>query len=203
MPKVVVISDTHGRHRRVEVPDGDVLIHAGDFTASGSMRDVEEFDDWLSELPHSEKLVVAGNCDAVCERDPDGVCERLSEARYLQDDRVEIEGVTFWGSPWQPVFLNMSFNLPRGDALAEKWADMPEDVDVLITHGPPFGILDRTSRGEEVGDRELLARVTEVRPRFHVFGHVHESSGRETRQGTEFINAACNAPGDTPFQFEI
>ncbi|MFB6350860.1 MAG: metallophosphatase domain-containing protein [Bradymonadaceae bacterium] len=199
---IVVISDTHGRHRDVEVPDGDILVHAGDFTGAGRLSDVDEIDDWLGGLPHPTKLVVAGNCDRCCERDPDEVRERLTNAQYLQDDAVEIEGIQFWGSPWQPKFLNMSFNLSRGDVLAEKWELIPEETDVLITHGPPRGILDRTSRGEEVGDRELLARVTEIRPTYHFFGHVHESSGVEERGETTFVNAACDRAGKEPVVVE-
>lgn len=199
---IVVISDTHGRHREVEVPDGDILIHAGDFTGSGTLSGVDNVNDWLGTLPHDHKLVVAGNCDPCCEENPDEVRERLTNAQYLQDDAVEIDGIRFWGSPWQPKFLNMSFNLPRGEALAEKWEMIPDDTDVLITHGPPRGILDRTSRGEEVGDRALLTRVTELRPAYHVFGHVHESSGTEIRGETTFVNAACDAKGKTPFVVE-
>lgn len=202
MTTIVVLSDTHGRHRSVEVPEGDVLIHAGDFTSRGSLKDVEEFDDWLGGFDHGTKLVVAGNCDHVCEQSPQKVRERLTNARYLQDEAVEVDGIKYWGSPWQPVFLNMSFNLRRGEPLAEKWKLIPDDIDVLITHGPPYGILDRTSRGEDVGDRELLARVTDIRPAYHVFGHVHESSGTEKRGSTMFVNAACNARGKTPFVFE-
>jgi len=203
MTKIVAVSDTHGRHRRVEIPDGDVLVHAGDFTGSGSLRDVEEFDDWLSQFPHPTKILVAGNCDGICEMSPDQVREALTEARYLEDEALEVDGLNFWGSPWQPVFLDMSFNLPRGEELAEKWALVPDDTDVLVTHGPPAGILDRTSRGEEVGDEELLARVTEVRPKLHVFGHIHESMGVEERRGTTFCNAACNKSSNNPFVFEI
>jgi len=203
MPKIVAVSDTHGKHRRVDVPDGDVLVHAGDFTGSGALRDIEEIDEWLSEFPHPTKILVAGNCDSVCEMSPDRVRDSLTEARYLEDEALEVDGLEFWGSPWQPIFLNMAFNLPRGEELAEKWELIPEETDVLVTHGPPAGILDRTSRGEEVGDEELLARVTDIRPDLHIFGHVHESTGVEERLGTTFVNAACNAPNDSPFVFDI
>ena len=203
MPRIVVISDTHGRHRDVDVPAGDILVHAGDFTAGGRLSDVEEFDDWLAGLDHAEKIVVAGNCDRCLEDDPDEARERLTRAHYLQDEALEIDGLTFWGSPWQPEFLNMSFNLPRGEALAEKWALVPDDTDVLVTHTPPYGILDRTSRGQQVGDRELLARVTEIRPDYHFFGHVHESSGTADREGTRFVNAACDRAGKTPFVVDV
>ncbi|QDG49190.1 metallophosphoesterase [Persicimonas caeni] len=203
MTTLVAISDTHGRHRSVDVPDGDILVHAGDFSSFGSEDDLEDFNSWLGSLPHAEKIVVAGNCDHICETSPAEVRALLTEAHYLQDSAVEIAGLKFWGSPWQPIFHHMAFNLPRGEALAEKWAMIPADTDVLVTHGPPHGILDRTSRGQQVGDRALLARVTEVKPTCHIFGHVHESSGMVEQQGTCFINAACNAAGDRPFVYEL
>jgi Icc-related predicted phosphoesterase len=196
--KLVIVSDTHGRHRRVDVPEGDLLIHAGDFTAGGRMSDVDEIDDWLGGFDHERKIVVAGNCDGCCEGAADAVRARFTNATYLIDEAVEYRGLTIWGSPWQPEFMNLAFNLPRGEALAERWAQMPEDLDILVTHGPPEGILDRTSRGERVGDAALRRRVDEVGPRLHAFGHVHESSGREDRDGTIYINAACNSASDVP-----
>jgi Icc-related predicted phosphoesterase len=199
---LVAISDTHGRHRRVDVPDGDVLIYAGDFGLR-TEHDLDEFNRWLGELPHAHKVVVAGNCDPFCEQSPDEVRRLLTEGHYLQDSAVELAGLKFWGSPWQPTFHNMAFNLPRGEPLAARWAQIPDDTDILVTHGPPHGILDRTSRGQQVGDRELLDRVTQVRPVCHIFGHVHESSGVLDRQGTRFINAACNAVGDVPVVYEV
>jgi Icc-related predicted phosphoesterase len=196
--KVVIVSDTHGRHRRVEVPDGDLLIHAGDFTAGGRWSDVDEIDDWLGGFSHDQKIVVAGNCDGCCEGAADEVRSRLTHATYLMDEAVEFRGLTIWGSPWQPEFMNLAFNLPRGEALAERWAQMPDSVDILVTHGPPAGILDRTSRGERVGDEALRRRADEVSPKLHAFGHVHESSGREDSGDTTFINAACNSASDVP-----
>jgi Icc-related predicted phosphoesterase len=201
--RIVAISDTHGRHRELEVPAGDLLVHAGDFTSRGGLGDVEEFDDWIGQFDHPHKLVVAGNCDGCFEQAPSEARSRLTQARYLQDERIEIDGLTFWGSPWQPVFLNMAFNVPRGDALAEKWASMPDDTDVLITHGPPAGVLDETSRGETVGDEALWERVRQVQPDLHVFGHVHESTGRRTVGKTTFINAACNEASDEAFVVEV
>lgn len=201
--KLVVMSDTHGRHRDVSVPEGDVLIHAGDFTSRGGLSDVEEFDDWLAQYDHPTKLLVAGNCDGCFEQSPMKARERVTAAKYLQDDSVEVDGLKIWGSPWQPVFLNMAFNVPRGEALAEKWEAMPDDTDVLVTHGPPAGVLDETSRGESVGDEALWQRVRQVEPALHIFGHVHESRGQRDVGHTRFINAACNAPGEEPFVVEI
>jgi Icc-related predicted phosphoesterase len=201
--KLVALSDTHGRHRQVDVPDGDILLYGGDFGHGHSIDGVERLDAWLCELPHPHKFVIAGNCDGIWENHREDAERALQSATYLQDTLVEVEGLRIWGSPWQPVFLNMAFNVSRGESLAAKWAQMPEALDVLLTHGPPRGVLDKTSRGETVGDQALWERVAEVGPRLHVFGHVHESSGCVRRNGTIFANVACDAPGKSPQVFEL
>jgi len=187
--RIVCISDTHARHRQLVVPDGDVLVHGGDLTRRGSREDVRDFDDWLGTLPHPHKVVIAGNHDFCFERH-DWARAWITNATYLQDELIEIAGLRFYGSPWQPRFFDWAFNLDRGLPLRRVWAKIPTDVDVLITHGPPMGILDRTARGEHVGCEELLAAVARVRPRLHVFGHIHESAGRIDRDGTIFVNAS-------------
>jgi Icc-related predicted phosphoesterase len=201
--RIVALSDTHGRHERVDVPDGDVLLYGGDFGHLHSLDGVRRLNDWLNGLAHPHKFVVAGNCDAIWESRREEAEEVLSAAEYLQDTLVVVDGVRIWGSPWQPVFLDMAFNVERGEPLARKWEAMPDDIDVLVTHGPPRGILDRTSRGQTVGDRALMERVEQVRPQLHVFGHVHESSGVLSRNGTTFANVACDAAGKTPCCFDI
>jgi hypothetical protein len=109
---------------------------------------------------------------------------------YLQDEAVEIEGLRIWGSPWQPEFLDWAFNLPRGAALREKWDRIPSGTDVLITHGPPQGVLDRVDEGRREGCADLLNAVARVRPRLHLFGHIHEGYGCLERDGTTFVNAS-------------
>jgi predicted phosphodiesterase len=188
--RIVCISDTHAQHRNLVVPDGDVLVHAGDFTRSGSEKDVRDFDAWLGALPHRHKVIIAGNHDFCFEYDP-AARGWISNAHYLQDEGLTLDGVRFWGSPWQPRFFDWAFNLDRGAPLRRVWALIPSDTDVLITHGPPFGILDTTSRGEPVGCEELLGAVRRVRPRLHVFGHIHEDHGEQTLGPTHFVNASC------------
>jgi hypothetical protein len=130
------------------------------------------------------------NHDFCFERQNEAARRVLAHAAYLQDDGLTIEGVSFWGSPWQPWFHDWAFNLPRGSALAEKWSLIPAQTDVLITHGPPMGHGDRTFRGEAVGCRDLMERVLEVRPQLHVFGHIHEGYGTTTQVGITFANAS-------------
>lgn len=199
--KCVVISDTHGMHHSILVPPGDVLIHAGDLLARGKMDEVTEFNEWLAFQPHPHKLVIAGNHDWAFERQKDEAVKRLTNAVYLEDEACTIDGVKFYGSPWQPEFFNWAFNLERGKALAEKWAMIDADTDVLITHGPPHGILDQVQEGEHVGCEALLERVTAVAPAYHVFGHIHEGYGELKQAGTTFINASINTHKYRPENF--
>jgi Icc-related predicted phosphoesterase len=188
--RIVVISDTHSRHRHIVVPDGDVLVHAGDLTARGTLEELQAFDQWLGTLPHAHKLVIAGNHDWVCAEAPSAMPLLLNNATYLCDTQVTIAGIRFYGSPWQPRFMNWAFNLDP-PALRQVWANVPEGVDVLITHTPPLGMRDRTFRGEHVGCGELAAALPRIRPRLHCFGHIHEAYGQHTEGGTIFVNGSC------------
>jgi predicted phosphohydrolase len=188
--RIVCLSDTHDRHDQIAVPDGDVLLHAGDFTKRGRAEEVERFAAFLRALPHRHKVIVPGNHDFLCEREPARARELLADVHYLCDEGVTLDGLRVWGSPWQPWFHDWAFNLPRGDALAAKWALAPEDVDVLVTHTPPHGVLDRCWDGREVGCEALLAALPRIRPRLHVFGHIHEAAGVALRGPTLHVNAA-------------
>ena len=205
--RVVAISDTHCQHDALEIPAADVLVHAGDFTNLGRDEELAAFDAFLASLPHRHKIVIAGNHDFCFEREPERARAGLTGCHYLEDGGVEIEGVRFYGSPWQPRFLNWAFNLDRGAPLRAKWDLIPEGIDVLITHGPPLGHGDATFSGEPVGCADLLAAIERVRPRFHVFGHIHEGYGVTRNEHTTFINAStCDArygPVNAPVCFEV
>ncbi len=188
--RIVVVSDTHNMHDRIEIPDGDVLVHGGDCLGHGTLEELDAFDRFLGKLPHPHKILIAGNHDWCFERDPRAARRLVKNAIYLEDDGVELDGTKFYGSPWQPWFFDWAFNLERGEPLRKVWAKIPEDTDVLITHGPPHGILDRTIRGEHVGCEELLKRVDAVKPKLHLFGHIHEGYGQEHRGDTLFVNAS-------------
>ncbi len=195
---LVVISDTHGLHDILEIPPGDVLVHAGDLTARGDLEGVRAFDHFLAGLEHRHKVVIAGNHDFCFEYQPADARALLRHAVYLQDEAVEIEGVRFWGSPWQPWFLDWAFNLERGEEIRAKWELIPGDTDVLITHGPPAGHCDMTARGEPAGCSDLLARIRQVKPRFHLFGHIHEGYGTSTDGVTTYVNASICDLGYRP-----
>lgn len=208
--RFVVISDTHGRHKKVDVPDGDVFVFAGDMCKRGNRRELEAFrKEFLSILPHEHKVVVAGNHDYPFERE-DGD-ELLPDCTYLEDEAVTIDGVKIYGSPWQPEFCNWAFNLPRGEALRKKWDMIPDDTDVLVTHGPPKDIMDGVPRRslsgnsyiKHVGCEKLRDQVGEIQPKLHVFGHIHEHGGVEEDNGIQFANVSFLGEGDAPYVFEV
>lgn len=187
--RLVLISDTHGFHDS-PIPPGDVLIHAGDGCKRGSLDEAQAWADFLHRQPHDYKIVIAGNHDRCFEAEFERAAGLFEGLDFLHDSGCERLGLRFWGSPWQPWFLSWAFNLPRGPALAAKWALIPDAIDVLVTHGPPMGILDHTFTGEAVGCEELRLAVARVRPRIHVFGHIHEAYGTAELDGTLFINAS-------------
>ncbi len=190
--RIVIISDTHTQHRGISVPDGDILIHAGDITRRGALADVRDFNAWLGTLPHQHKVVIAGNHDFCFESDL-AAAAALTNCIYLQDQAITIAGLVIYGSPWQPWFHDWAFNLPRGRELQEKWDLIPPNTDILVTHGPPLGIGDRVWSGEQVGCADLLAAVERIRPRLHIFGHIHEGYGTFGHAATTFVNASsCN-----------
>ena len=199
MPRIVAISDTHSRHQQFgDLPAGDILIHAGDATVQGKFDEVVEFNRWLGTLPYKHKIFVAGNHDFLFEKAPDLARILMSNVHYLQDSFVVIEGLKIYGSPWQPRFFDWAFNVDRGEKIRRKWEQIPDDTDVLITHGPPHGILDMVSdmwsgKAEAVGCEELLPIVQRIKPRAHIFGHIHAGYGQLTQGGIQYVNASnCN-----------
>ena len=195
---IVAMSDTHGRHSNLKVPDGDVLIHAGDFCRYGSREDVNQFAEWFNEFPHRWKIVIAGNHDIALQKYL-GYSQifGLFDITYLLDTWTLLQGgPKIWGSPFTPPFQSWAFMLEE-DALARKFAMIPDDADVLVTHGPPAGVMDFTDlEGEYAGSHALLARVEQLtddfsgRPLVHIFGHIHERWGQEEGGGYRAYNVA-------------
>lgn len=191
--RMIVISDTHGLHDRIEgLPDGDVLVHAGDFMNSGyDPTDISSFNRWLAEQSFESRIVIGGNHDRFFQNSPKDARSLLTNAIYLENSGVTINGVSFWGSPYTPEFLNWAFMYPRGAAARKYWDQIPEGLHVLITHGPPFGILDQVMPGgEHLGCAELLKGVEKKKPKVHFFGHIHGGAGTFDNGATRFINAA-------------
>lgn len=176
---LTILSDTHGMHRALKpLKGGDVLVHCGDSLSHGLFHELEDFLDWFRQQKYAFKVFVAGNHDRVFEASS-SVAKGACEARgvwYLQDEAITLEGVKFYGSPWTPQFFNWSFMLERHE-LAAVWAKVPEDTDVLITHGPPYGHGDLAPGNRHVGCFALLERVFQVNPKIHCFGHIHSGHG--------------------------
>ncbi|MHA1978913.1 MAG: metallophosphatase domain-containing protein [Candidatus Hodarchaeales archaeon] len=202
--RITFISDTHGLHEQMKLPGGDVLVHAGDSMNWGTSHEFIDFLTWMSEQNgyYTKIIFIAGNHDRFLEDEPElcsDILEKYVSVTYLQDAYLTHEGIKFYGSPWQPEFYNWAFNLPRGGKeLEEKWAAIPADTDLLITHGPPQGHLDTSGSPYNEGDlgcEWLRVRTGELRPKIHVFGHIHGSYGYKFYSGTHFINAAVVSEG--------
>lgn len=189
---IVCISDTHGKHPDLELPEGDILLHAGDVSNRGAPHEIRAFVKWFASQPHKHKVFIAGNHDFFFERA--SAMERIemldADVTYLNDAHTTIEGIKIWGSPVQPRFFNWAFNRDRGADIARHWARIPNDTDILLVHGPPYGILDRTSKNQQVGCADLYKAIERVQPRLCVFGHIHESHGQMRLGNTLCVNAA-------------
>jgi Icc-related predicted phosphoesterase len=232
--RIVCISDTHGLHKIMDetnpIPQGDILIHAGDCTNVGKPHEVEDFVHWFMNLKGFDtKIFIAGNHDFAFEKhryphhkgDYDWYYHLMNEENLSQSDVVYLEDseftieypefsrpLKFWGSPWQPEFYNWAFNLPRhGEELEKYWSMIPNDTDILITHGPPHGIRDFVPNNFEVGCELLRVRVEQVNPLLHVFGHIHNAYGEVYKGDTLYVNASiCNeryVPSNRPIVIDL
>lgn len=188
---IVCVSDTHGQHHSIDVPLGDILIHAGDITRVGALHEIEDFLLWFSELPHQYKIFIAGNHDKGFEKNKQQILAKIpSNIIYLEDSGIEIENLYFWGSPYTPKFLSWSFGKNRGEEILAYWQKIPAHTNILITHGPPKNILDTTYRGHNVGCADLMNTIHTLKSlKLHVFGHIHEAYGVYTN-GCTFVNAS-------------
>ena len=233
---IVCISDTHSSGE-LNLPNGEILIHAGDLTRKGSRSELEQVLSWFKSLTNFRlKLIIAGNHDVALDQtyyetqwrrfhskkeDSEQIINMFKDPKlqekygiiYLQDQtfvdpktQLKFYGMfvslneisklrVFCFSPWQPEFCAWAFNVKRdSEQIRSIWNQIPLDTDILITHGPPYGILDSTTRNEHVGCKVLYERLQLVKPKLHVFGHIHEAYGKQQGDGqqlsTIFVNAA-------------
>ena len=201
--KITFISDTHNKHKQIteNLPGGDLLIHAGDISSRGYKHEIQQFCKWFDSLDnYTVKTFIAGNHDFGFEKEPEmakEIIESYKWINYLQDSflgyGIDTENyVKIYGSPWQPEFFNWAFNLPKGGSeLERKWNSIPDDTDILITHGPAFGYLDKIiGQYENLGCELLANRIKTIKPKIHVCGHIHSGYGYVFDGDTHFINAS-------------
>lgn len=210
--KIGIISDTHGMHDQVRVPPCDVLIHAGDCTNDAGQKSLRDFLTWFERQPAEHKILIAGNHDWAFEKWPElstlMVKEMAPSVTYLQDSGHVIDDVVFWGSPMSPRFFDWAFNRDRGPDIKRHWDLIPDNVDVLVTHGPVKGFLDFNSNDKfHCGCEDLLNRVLEVNPKLHCCGHIHEGYGQDILNETVLVNASVVTrryiPSNAPIIYDL
>lgn len=195
--RFVVISDTHSLHDGLTLPEGDVLVHAGDATERGTLEEVSSFGNWFARQNYDYRIIIAGNHDFLFESDEKAARLALDETGskiiYLCDEYFCLNSkgkrIKIWGAPWQPWFHSWAFNA-RNHKLKEVWQLIPEDVDILMTHGPAHGVLDTIYSGEHVGCSHLRERILHCSPKVHICGHIHESYGTSMLGDTLMLNAS-------------
>lgn len=207
--KITFISDTHTKHDQItqDLPGGELLIHAGDFMNTGyHLNEAVEFLEWFNGLDqYTHKVFIAGNHDRLFENKPEEVKDLLEQYKninYLQDEELKLyydgpngdhpeDNVLIYGSPWQPEFYDWAFNLPRrGEKLVEIWNKIPKPSDIVVTHGPRYGVLDYAPYGGNVGCEELDFTLKQNPPKIHVCGHIHGGYGYKFDGQTHHINAS-------------
>lgn len=214
--RISCIADCHG-HFPSDLPSGDLLILAGDYTARHTYHEFEYFVTWLNQQDYKKKIVIAGNHDSPLESDGAQLLKWAKDTEYLQDSGTEFEGLRIYGSPWSLTFpgINPKCTAFTGteEELKEKFDLIPNDVNILITHSPPYGILDKTVRGEYVGSKMLKMKVLNFSPpiKYWIFGHIHESYGQAQMinkdASTIFMNCSHvdenYRPVNKPIHFEL
>lgn len=200
---ITIISDTHGKHNEItqDLPGGDLLLHAGDISSMGYQHEVQQFCKWFNNVEnYDHKIFIAGNHDWGFQNNVEKFMEIVNSYKtvdYIQDETIQVNNgdkmVNIYGSPWQPEFYNWAFNLPKnGVELAAKWDAIPDNTDILITHGPAFGVLDTVAgkMWDNLGCQLLTNKIKSIKPKIHVCGHIHSGYGYYFDGDTHFINAS-------------
>ena len=211
--KVCALSDLHEQWRDVKVPKCDLLVVAGDLTYQGDYAKVQDFNNWCALLKSTgqvkEVVCIAGNHDLTAERDNETFRQLLTDCKYLQDEMLTWNGLNIYGAPWTPSFYRQHwvFNADRGREIRAHWDKIPHDVDILITHGPAYGVRDRLEDGEHVGCWDLRQAILAKNPRVHICGHIHCGYGLSMLGNTFTVNAStCTErykATNTPIVFDI
>lgn len=192
--RIVVISDTHNRHRKLEIPSCDLLIHCGDYSLSGLQYEFEEFISWFGAQDSLNKILVPGNHDGFVQKKEKHArrsCEHQC-VDLLIDQEIEVEGLKIYGFPWTPTYGMWAFMLDDlGMSMENRVAKIPKNLDILVSHGPPYMILDKTRKNSHAGSLSLIRALENAKPKHHVFGHIHEDYGTvSTSWGGKAYNCA-------------
>lgn len=186
--KIICISDTHNKYQMLDgrLPNGDILIHAGDLVSHGTVEEIQNFINWYSKQPHEYKIFVGGNHDGALEHSK----ERITIPNnliYLENEQIIINGLKIWGSPVSPPFRSFGFmwDEEKRESLYKK---IPENCDIIINHSPPFGTLDTVLEGMQVGCKYLAENISRIKPKVVICGHIHESYGYILKEGILYIN---------------
>ena len=215
--RFVCISDTHGQFKDIKLPKGDVLIHCGDFSSKGSKKEIKEFSKWLGKQDFLQRVVIAGNHEFSFDLEYEEILKErfsykptfpsnedfkevkslLTNCIYLEDQETDIFGYKVYGTPWQNEYSRSAFQR-KPEICDSKFDKIPKNIDILISHSPPYGFCDEPSKAgiDHAGSKYLAQKVCEdIKPIVHVFGHLHEAYGVKFGGscGTIFANvASCN-----------
>lgn len=186
------ISDSHNKHESIIVPPCDVLLHAGDFSGMGQIHEIKAFLEWFNKQPAKHKIFISGNHDFLDESMPamfKSIVEEYPGVTYLRDEMVEIEGIKIYGRPWVPRYYDWAFMCDKGSPKMLSTLSIVPKCDILLTHGPAYGINDEVN-GEHVGCEDLLNELERIQPQVLVAGHLHSAHGDKIVNGIRHINAA-------------
>lgn len=203
MYKIVCISDVHGKWNKLEIPECDLLISAGDYSFIGETHLVKDFHKWLNKQPAKNIISIQGNHEKAVEKNfnfyKQLALEECPRVHFIDEGLVEIDNLKIWCSAITPWFHNWAWNRYPGEEIKKHWDLIPNNIDIVVTHGPPYGILDgvpefNNSSGEveirHCGCPQLLKKIIEIKPKLHIFGHIHFSHGIFKNDNTTFINAS-------------
>ena len=192
--KIVIISDVHNLISKISFPEADLLLIAGDLTNSGKIKELSKFNQDLEIIKPLYKygiVCISGNHDFALQEQPILAKSLITNANYIEDQLLEINGIKILGSPYSKFFYNWAFNLHPGEQLEKEWAKIPNNADIIMTHGPCYGILDKVPRGEIVGDKQLLEAILKIdSAKLVICGHIHHSYGYHREHNKLFVNGS-------------
>lgn len=192
--KICALSDTHTKHQDIKIPECDILIHAGDYSYQGRAQEIVSFLNWFDKQPAKHKIFINGNHEIGPEESPNvfkNLMLNFPGITYLEEELVTIEGLKIYGYPITPTFYDWAYMRDRGSPNMLKGLSLiPSNIDILVSHGPAYGILDTTKSNELVGCGDLLHELQRIKPQVMVFGHIHETYGQKEIDGIKYFNVS-------------